>query len=105
MERLSFKKKKLNSERKLGYNDLGNDSNMREGLSLFFEGNESFYPINISSNYSKIDEVVNKPNKTKSFYSQKEQILPQIIGKIFGEFGKREVQLLIHNYLKMKQRD
>ena len=26
LERLSFKKKKLNSERKLGYNDLGNDS-------------------------------------------------------------------------------
>lgn len=78
---------------------------MREGLSLFFEGNESFYPTNISCNYSKIDEVVNKLNNTKSFYSQKEQILPQIIGKIFEEFGKREFQLPIHNYLKMNQRD
>lgn len=100
IKRVLAKKKKLNNDRKLVYNDLRNVLTMKDDFNLF-GGNEESYPINISNKisnnrqaYKVSNNINNRVNKESSYSFQREQIISQIIGEIFEEVSKREIQHL-----------
>ncbi|KAK5781670.1 hypothetical protein RI543_000856 [Arxiozyma heterogenica] len=119
IKRVLAKKKKLNNERKLVYNDLRNVLIMRDEFNLYADNDrsDSIHILDNNNNNNNNNNnrsgcsgdssiKTNNDNNTQtkrdssrrkkdfSYFSQREQILSQIIGELFEEVSKREIQYL-----------